>query len=453
MGWHDLLKGQLMDTHPPLYQAVLKLWILLFGNGEVATRLLGAIFALTSLAVLSTYQRWDTRGSSILIPAAILFFASSWLFAFYAQTARSYALVLLLSTLSIVLTLRKSGGSRGANEYFRLFVLLALSLTHYFGLLFAIAILVLDAFRYPKPERKILTRLVLSAMLAVWPMSHFLYGSIAERTGGNFRIESSGPASTLRAAMEGLLAPLIVMLKHFGLVEHDHWIYFIALGLIISVAGAFRLADDPSSKMHKDALFLCYVIFFYVLGIALIDLHTPISGARMYIVLLPAFSILFGYLVALLWTRFSLTWQRTALILCVTAYLGNSGAHTFSKMQILRYPQENWKALAAAVEDSELCRPRCLFLANNFDPALYGYYFDHSMGEKPRESIRSLEELLALSGTNHKPIIGYMMQFQLDELRLHFQGWQCLQPSQYYENKVVLLAPPGTSDLGLARCF
>jgi uncharacterized membrane protein len=450
--WRHLINGVLVDVHPPLYQVTLKGWISLFGDGEVAARLSSMMFALVSVAVLMLYQKQGMERNSALILAAALFFASSWLFAFYAQTLRSYALLLLLSTLATMMALKESKKPFGVIELAWCVALLALSLTHYFGLLLALVLLFLDFFHHRKLKSN-LFRIGLGLILMLWPIIHFSAGSIAKTTGGNFWIDSSGPSDTLRAVMDGVLSPLTLLLRNFELMQNDYVIYSLAVGMVMAVVGALRLDGDRHSKARKDAVFLSFLVLIYTAIVILIDLHSPISTPRNYIVLLPAFSILFGYLASLLWRRFSRSWQRAALALGVIAYLSGSAVQAFTKMQILRYPQENWRELAAAVKDHGVCEPGCFFLASGFDSALYEFYFDHGKKIGLKSSMRSLDELLNLPTVDRRAIIGYVMHPQLHKLREHYQGWQCLQPSQYYPNKVVLLAPANMSGIDLAPCM
>jgi mannosyltransferase len=88
------------DGSPPLYYALLHVWIRLFGSGEVATHWLSLIFALITVPVAywgaaSLFGRRTGAYSAVL--AATVPFVTS-----YAQETRMYSLLVLLSLIVAV---------------------------------------------------------------------------------------------------------------------------------------------------------------------------------------------------------------------------------------------------------------------------------------------------------------------------------------------------------------
>ncbi|GEM_PF-7056843 len=94
------------DVHPPFYFALLYLWRVIFGDGDVALRLLSA--ALGTLAVgagaLAGRALWDAR-TGLLGALAIAVAAD---LVRYSQEARMYALVSLLAVLLLGVAVRVS---------------------------------------------------------------------------------------------------------------------------------------------------------------------------------------------------------------------------------------------------------------------------------------------------------------------------------------------------------
>ncbi|HEY8450161.1 MAG TPA: glycosyltransferase family 39 protein, partial [Bacillota bacterium] len=89
------------EPHPPLYYALLSLWIPLAGDSEFALRFLSVAAGTALIPLIYHLGRLTVRG-----PAAI--FAAAWTavhpyHVWYAQEARMYLPFALFSTLSMVL--------------------------------------------------------------------------------------------------------------------------------------------------------------------------------------------------------------------------------------------------------------------------------------------------------------------------------------------------------------
>ena len=80
----------LLDVHPPLYQIIFKVWIHMFGDSENATRSLSLIFALLSIVLLFLWskKRFDDISTGLIS----VLFSTNWMFAYYSQKSRSYAM-------------------------------------------------------------------------------------------------------------------------------------------------------------------------------------------------------------------------------------------------------------------------------------------------------------------------------------------------------------------------
>jgi mannosyltransferase len=89
---------------PPLYYLVAWTWGKLAGTGDVALRLLSATFGVASVPVAWALGRKLVSSRVGLIAAALT--ATSPLLLYYSQENRPYALLILLSALSLLLLLR-----------------------------------------------------------------------------------------------------------------------------------------------------------------------------------------------------------------------------------------------------------------------------------------------------------------------------------------------------------
>jgi mannosyltransferase len=92
------------ESTPPLYYMLARAWVLVFGTGEVGLRALSALLGTLTIPVV--YAIGATLGSrrAGLIAAALT--AVSPALVWYSQEARSYALVILLSALSLLFAAR-----------------------------------------------------------------------------------------------------------------------------------------------------------------------------------------------------------------------------------------------------------------------------------------------------------------------------------------------------------
>jgi len=256
----ELFRSILFDVHPPLYPLIISAWGNVFGLSELSTRSLSAIFGVA--AVLAFALETARSESKLERTLPLLVFVSAWPVIFYADEARMYSLVLLLSTAA----------------FFRVYrwhidttthvILLLLSLSHYFGTLAAGMVYVLIAGR-DLWARKLpsLETLAFGAAVLIWPVIHFTWGAIGAKTGGAFWIVSRpGGAFGLFVDLFVPIAPLTRVLGFVGLLGVAGW------------CG------------HRRDYRLCGVFLFawmYLSVLTLIDLHTPITTARNLIVLVP----------------------------------------------------------------------------------------------------------------------------------------------------------------------
>jgi uncharacterized membrane protein len=133
----------LADTHPPIYYLVLHLSSAVFGQSEIVARAPSAFFGVSTLCLAVVLPGSSLSRSSRL--AFLLFLSFSPGAVWYAREARSYALLLLLSTVITLACIRfvqcrqhEDRKARGAIVMLAAVSVLA-SFTHYFGFLLAAA--------------------------------------------------------------------------------------------------------------------------------------------------------------------------------------------------------------------------------------------------------------------------------------------------------------------------
>ena len=104
--WYGLLRGAASDrVHPPLFYALLKIWIRIGGEGALWLRLLPICTAAAAIPLVGRLCRelGVSRRSSTI---GLLIASTSGYLVYYAQELRPYALFLFSSTLSLLVFAR-----------------------------------------------------------------------------------------------------------------------------------------------------------------------------------------------------------------------------------------------------------------------------------------------------------------------------------------------------------
>lgn len=337
----------LPDVHPPLYQLVLHLWIKAVGAGESVVRALSFFFAMAALGAL---WWWASRRLTVVARYTLLvFFATCSLFPYYAQEARAYAMLLWLATLASIAYLEGAHLARGGWRLGYYGLLGALSLTHYFGLLYAGLILLFTLYEHRRHPWQAVETLLAGLACLVWPVLHLLYGGIGEKTGDNFWIESSGVQSTLSHFSAGLVPHLNYLARLVSSTSRE----FVAAALVLVLLGGAaylaRRAPEAHGSVASRGRVLWQRIIALLAGflvlIALVDHHSPISTPRNYIVLLPLVSILMGLAASGL-QRSGVRHVLALVVLGGCANLAVAALEVAAKV----HPVQNHKAAVAFIE-------------------------------------------------------------------------------------------------------
>lgn len=449
MPFNEMVDAILSDVHPPLYQILLKYWIVYFGHTEPQTRSLSLLASLGAMIALIVGLR--KQPGSFILPA-VVFLGSSGLFPYYAQETRSYALLMFLAMIATLLDLYRYNQADNLKRFFWYVILLALSLTHYFGLIYAGILLIGDLLR-TRQRRFAVERLFLGSVIMIWPLIHYFFGDISGKMGGNFWIQSDGLKTTLVAFGSAFLYTPVRIYKLFGFSTIAAW---LINGLSIFFIFSLSIYKAKPQARIEIVRLSSYVIGF--LGVvSIIDMHAPISTTRNYIVLLPLMAILFAQVFHVLWVCYAKPAYRASLLIALIGYVVASASFSFNPMQMKWGPEQNWKGLASIVENLGICKPRCWFLGSPklfYYSSVYSYYFGSLMTIEPVSVTLSLSQLVKMSGGNMLPIIyAHVNSDVLEELMHAYPTWTCLEPDQSWESSVILLMPDAASIPGLKSCL
>ena len=117
------------DVHPPVYYLVLKGWIFLAGESEIALRSLSLIFGL--LAMWQIWEYVNKRYGEKVAGVAVLLVGIGTTYIHYFTEIRMYSLVLFLSVLSFNMLRDRLEGKGWLLGYS--LVLISLPMVHYFA--------------------------------------------------------------------------------------------------------------------------------------------------------------------------------------------------------------------------------------------------------------------------------------------------------------------------------
>ena len=299
----------LADTHPPVYYMVLRWSSFTFGQSEIAARAPSVLFGILTVCAAAILPGATlSRGSRVALP---LLLAVSPGAVWYAREARSYALLLLLSTVIIVAGIRllrcmsyEDSKARAALTMLTAAGLLA-SFTHYFGFLLTMAVFFTCFLLADSRHRAII---VLSgsgvvAFFVPWVVYHSRSITGADATWiGKLSVASS-----------------IDWFEHLAFGGMGSVLVFISTATAVLATGGGRRAVALNSTIGSCAL----VCLLTLVAATAISLHTPILTSRNMIVILPAIYVIAAELTSCLMGLWGTIAGVTYLVLQVV-FMGQS---------------------------------------------------------------------------------------------------------------------------------
>ena len=429
--WLSLYRDWIIpDTAPPLYATLLKIWTAVWGEQEQAVRAMSLTLTLLSLLVTA----WARLGSpKIKSIGTILFLGLSPTLIGHAQEARNYALALFFSTCLIAIYSKDTVTSRTGNPYpkpnfifgfAQTAIAILLSLSHYFGLLFAItAICIHTAFQRDRKSIE-LTVWTIAAML-IWPIYHLAIASRAEENLSRVEWINVQPViGTLQEFMAGIF-PVIgiqasLLIAMIGIVPllKQKWRQAVKHLYV-------RIKTDRPDSARESALVFAILLAFASLLIA-VDIVHPLSTARNYIVALPAAAFLFGDLIDILMSR-PQHWIRVATLFTSALILSALLNQSIEDNARFTRPLMNYKAIASAVNESNACREGC-FATRTYDRLKV--YFNTS----------KLINLSEAKGHNPELVIGLgSSPSKFKKTTNNFPNLSCWEPNQSVHGEVFVL--------------
>ena len=299
--FHQFWDRVLADTHPPIYYLLLRWSSSAFGQSEIVARAPSVLFGILTVCAAGVLPGASlSRSSRVALP---LLLAVSPGAAWYAREARSYALLLLLSTVITVACIRSLRGTphedgevRGALTMLTMAALLA-SFTHYFGFLLSMAAFFTCFLLVDSRHRAIvvLSGCGVAALFLPWVVYHSRFIASEQATWiGELSVAAS-----------------IDWFKHLAFGGTASLIVFIGAVIAVLATVGWRSRVALNSTIGACAL-LCLLT---LAAAATISLHTPILTSRNMIVVLPAIYVIAAELTSWLMRRWGTIVGATYLVL------------------------------------------------------------------------------------------------------------------------------------------
>jgi len=364
----SLLGGHAGDSHtPPLYYIVLHFWTY-FGTSEFILRSFSAMCGIG--AIWATYLLADTLlgRTAALLSAALFSFSPFHIY--YAQEARMYSLLVLLTVLATYCCIRAFASD--AKRWWFAFVVLTVAAiyTHYYALLVLAAenVFALTSLRDRRRRTKwVLVQAFIALAYLPWMV---VVVHLATSAGQVFRthVLSIIPYALFRFSAGYSLFPIDYHMKA-NLVEAVKT-NSVLIGCVFVIFTPAMVAGVKAARHTRPTaarILLSLLLLPGGAALAFSLLRTPMISERYLIVSAPAYLIF----VALGLSQPRLAWVRTAATALVFAvFIVSLYNYFFSP----RFGKEQWRYVASYVEAQAEAGDVILFDAG-FVKSCFDYYY------------------------------------------------------------------------------
>lgn len=279
----DVAVTMVGDQHPPLYFMLLRLWMNLFDNSEILTRLLSTFWSLFGIAVVYRLGAdWFSPGAGL---AAALLLALTDNDIMLAREVRHYTQMAALTALSSLFYLRYVRRPSRASGIGWVLVSVALLYTHYLGVL-ALAAQFAHTLLCARPTRRLIDVLArFAAIGAAWlPWALVFIEQSSWRYTRPIIFQSGLPNTpeTFSLVRNDLIG------SHFGLTGG-----LLLLGLLYV---AYR-DGVPRFRLRPllPTLYLALWLIVPIAAIVIINTRFEILTTRNFLIVTPVIAVLIGH--------------------------------------------------------------------------------------------------------------------------------------------------------------
>ncbi|MBI2865620.1 MAG: glycosyltransferase family 39 protein [Chloroflexi bacterium] len=323
LDWLSLVRVTATDIHPPLYYALLKVWVWLVGNTEFALRYLSLLFGV--LMVPANYALASRLFGRRIAGVAAVLAAFSPLYVYYSQELRMYTLLGLSSLLALYFFTKALATQQ--KKYwvaYVLFMTAALYSHLYAALVFVVLCLALIGFSLPNrrgerraqrapaptiktplagPRSGLLSQVAVVLLFLPWAPTALdkvaNYSSPAGGSGVGWILEQVAIVFSLGHSVLGITTfpghPSYEADRSLALLLSLPLLALVVLGAIAMLAGGRRAVATvfaSSRALRRRALFAVVLLALPVCLIALLSLGKRDFNARYLFPIVPAYYLL-----------------------------------------------------------------------------------------------------------------------------------------------------------------
>lgn len=316
--WNGLFASVVGDVaHPPLYYALMKVWIDVGGQSLLWIKLLPALISIATLFPFLFLCR-ELNLNLIATSLALWLMAVNGFLITHAQEPRMYSLLLLLTTSSLWLFAKLCREHTNSIQAALCVVNLLLVFTHYFGgVIVALEFVFLLIWR-----RELLRSFIIGSIFIAVCFTPWVYlvsrAARANPSRVNFVWNRPPPLSELAGYYGNLNGPLSYRWKVFGTAM----VMMVFVTPIIAWAG--RAIKTRASRTEARPLWFLSLFAFGPVALAFVASHVlpqPVWAFRYLIIAAPAYLLL----VAAATERLKSRRVRIASVVLIAGWAGVSG--------------------------------------------------------------------------------------------------------------------------------
>lgn len=253
--WLDIYRSSTKDVNAPFYPFLIKIWTYLFGFSLSSIRFFSVICSVFTVAVIFKIADVNFGRRAALVSSALITFSNIHIY--YSEEARCYALLSLLSALSLFyfFELIKLPNTKNLILY-SFFSLITIYTQLFFGLQIAVsAFIFFVIFRKDKNNLKklLLYHLIIGLIFSVWFLKTFV-----SKNGVNITDSWIPPISYDN------------MLWFFrDVFNHDYLAYFYVIFFILSLPLMILIFFNGNLLIKRRFVYLTILFVFPFLGMCL----------------------------------------------------------------------------------------------------------------------------------------------------------------------------------------
>ncbi len=376
-----MIERTAIDIHPPLYYAMMQVWINFFGTRAVALRLLSVVIGTATIPLLYVLARKLFTDQRIALVAAFLL-AISPFHIYYSQEVRMYGLVTLLGLASVYLCIQllaMTPGTRQTATLAPIYILVtaaALYTQYYAAFILAAEIILILAIyliidRRPTDWRSLASIWVnpLVHWFSAWFAISLLYLPWIIYAGPKLYAYVTSKVSIEKYAP---LDPLTFLAQHLAAFAVGHltewpmlaWASIVLVGLVALALGFDtqrynrRWVPYPLLSLSPSLLIVLSLIVPLTLGylVNLIFPFHPLHSERLLLLAAPTFYLIAASGIHKLANRHA---GLGALALTLVTIISLTSLYDFYTAP--RYPQDDYRPLIADLQT--MAQPNDIFLA------------------------------------------------------------------------------------------